>query len=111
MDQGREVAGRNPGRDILSGGGPLPCRCGLSHAPLRSDQKVGKTGEGPGKTDGYRFPGGSLMAEWMEKRGQDNPLYTGFDRLTEILRSYDVTYSLGDGLRPGCLSDAATGVR
>ena len=46
------------------------------------------------------------MAEWMEKRGEENPLYTHFDRLSEILHEYDVTYSLGDGLRPGCLADA-----
>jgi phosphomethylpyrimidine synthase len=49
---------------------------------------------------------GSLMAEWMEKRGEENPLYARFDQLTEILREYDVTYSLGDGLRPGCIDDA-----
>ncbi len=59
-----------------------------------------------GRKMGIVSRGGSLMAEWMEKRGEENPLYTGFDRLSEILREYDVTYSLGDGLRPGCLADA-----
>jgi len=50
--------------------------------------------------------GGSLMAEWMEKRGMENPLYQHFDRLIEILHRYDAVFSLGDGLRPGCISDA-----
>src|SRR5262252_1365120 len=50
--------------------------------------------------------GGSLMGAWMLARHQENPWYTHFDELSEIMRSYDVTYSLGDGLRPGCLADA-----
>jgi phosphomethylpyrimidine synthase len=50
--------------------------------------------------------GGSLIAQWMLVRHQQNPWYTHFDELSEILRAYDVTYSLGDGLRPGCLADA-----
>jgi phosphomethylpyrimidine synthase len=50
--------------------------------------------------------GGSLMGAWMLARHQQNPWYTHFDELSEILRTYDVTYSLGDGLRPGCLADA-----
>jgi phosphomethylpyrimidine synthase len=50
--------------------------------------------------------GGSLMAGWMIKHHQQNPWYTHFDELCEIMRAYDVTYSLGDGLRPGCLADA-----
>ena len=50
--------------------------------------------------------GGSLLAAWMHQRNEQNPWYTHFDELSEILRAYDVTYSLGDGLRPGCLADA-----
>jgi phosphomethylpyrimidine synthase len=50
--------------------------------------------------------GGSLVAQWMLVRHEQNPWYTHFDELSEILRAYDVTYSLGDGLRPGCLADA-----
>lgn len=50
--------------------------------------------------------GGSLIAQWMHTRNEQNPWYTHFDELSEILRAYDVTYSLGDGLRPGCLADA-----
>jgi phosphomethylpyrimidine synthase len=50
--------------------------------------------------------GGSLIAHWMIKHHQQNPWYTHFDELCEIMRAYDVTFSLGDGLRPGCLADA-----
>jgi phosphomethylpyrimidine synthase len=50
--------------------------------------------------------GGSLMAGWMVAHHQQNPWYTHFGELCEIMRKYDVTYSLGDGLRPGCLADA-----
>jgi phosphomethylpyrimidine synthase len=50
--------------------------------------------------------GGSFLIEWMIYNGQENPLYEHFDRLLEIAKKYDVTLSLGDGLRPGCLADA-----
>jgi len=50
--------------------------------------------------------GGSLMAEWMQLHGRENPLYEHYDRLLEIARTYDVTLSLGDGLRPGSIADA-----
>lgn len=51
--------------------------------------------------------GGSLIAAWMEHHGAQNPLYTRFDDICEIMRKNDVTFSLGDGLRPGCLADAS----
>ncbi|MBY0524309.1 MAG: phosphomethylpyrimidine synthase ThiC [Gemmataceae bacterium] len=50
--------------------------------------------------------GGSLMGAWMLAHSQENFWYTHFDELCEIMRAYDVTFSLGDGLRPGCLADA-----
>ncbi|MBN1880070.1 phosphomethylpyrimidine synthase ThiC [bacterium] len=50
--------------------------------------------------------GGSLLAQWMVKNKRENPLYEQYDRLLEIARNYDMTLSLGDGLRPGCLADA-----
>ena len=50
--------------------------------------------------------GGALMAEWMEYNGQENPLFEHFDLLLDVAEEYDVTLSLGDGLRPGCISDA-----
>lgn len=51
--------------------------------------------------------GGSLIAKWMMTHRKQNPLYTHFDDLCDIMRQYDVTWSLGDGLRPGCLADAS----
>jgi phosphomethylpyrimidine synthase len=50
--------------------------------------------------------GGSLMGAWMMAKNQENPWYTHFGELCEIMRAHDVTFSLGDGLRPGCLADA-----
>jgi phosphomethylpyrimidine synthase len=50
--------------------------------------------------------GGSFLLEWMIYNEKENPLYEYFDRLLEIVKKYDVTLSLGDGLRPGCLEDA-----
>ncbi|NGZ05613.1 MAG: phosphomethylpyrimidine synthase ThiC [Magnetococcales bacterium] len=51
--------------------------------------------------------GGALMAQWMLYHEQENPLFTHFDQLLKICQRYDVTLSLGDGLRPGCLHDAS----
>lgn len=50
--------------------------------------------------------GGSLLAKWMLVHGEQNPMYTLFDEICDIMRDYDVSFSLGDGLRPGGLSDA-----
>ena len=50
--------------------------------------------------------GGALAAKWMAVHGQQNPFFTHFDDLCDILHEYDVTWSLGDGLRPGSLADA-----
>jgi phosphomethylpyrimidine synthase len=50
--------------------------------------------------------GGSFLLEWMIYNEKENPLYEQYDRLLEIAYKYDMTLSLGDGMRPGCLSDA-----
>ena len=50
--------------------------------------------------------GGSLMFTWMTMNDRENPFYEYFDRLLEICQAYDVSLSLGDGCRPGCLNDA-----
>ena len=50
--------------------------------------------------------GGSIIFAWMEMTGKENPFYERFDELLEICRDYDVTLSLGDACRPGCLADA-----
>ena len=51
--------------------------------------------------------GGALLAAWMSENARENPFYEKFDEILEICRQYDVTLSLGDGLRPGCLADAS----
>ncbi|MEO0271136.1 MAG: phosphomethylpyrimidine synthase ThiC [candidate division WOR-3 bacterium] len=50
--------------------------------------------------------GGGLIAAWMFENKEENPLYKYFDRLLEIAREYDMTLSLGDGLRPGSINDS-----
>jgi phosphomethylpyrimidine synthase len=51
--------------------------------------------------------GGALHAQWMVHHRKQNPLYVHYDKILEVARKYDVTLSLGDGLRPGCLADAS----
>ncbi len=60
-----------------------------------------------GRVTGIVSRGGALMAQWSLEHHRQNPLYERFDELLEIARKYDVTLSLGDGLRPGCLADAS----
>jgi len=66
------------------------------HVPLACRRKMGIVSRG-----------GSLLAKWMEHNGRQNPMYELFDEISAIMLEYDVTYSLGDGLRPGCLADAS----
>ncbi len=66
------------------------------HLPLVGKRKMGIVSRG-----------GSLLAKWMVLHQAENPLYEMFDDISALFRDYDVTYSLGDGLRPGCLADAS----
>jgi phosphomethylpyrimidine synthase len=50
--------------------------------------------------------GGSIMAKWCLAHHRENFLYTHFERICEVMKKYDVSFSLGDGLRPGCIADA-----
>lgn len=59
-----------------------------------------------GRTTGIVSRGGSILAQWMEAHGKENFLYEHFDAICEIFKKYDVSFSLGDGLRPGSLADA-----
>jgi len=68
----------------------------MAHLPLTDGRKTGIVSRG-----------GSILAQWIEENGMENPLYTKFDEICEIFAEYDVTFSLGDGLRPGCLADAS----
>jgi phosphomethylpyrimidine synthase len=67
----------------------------LRHVPLTARRRTGIVSRG-----------GSIMAAWCLARHEENFLFTRFADLCEILRRYDVTFSLGDGLRPGCIHDA-----
>ncbi len=60
-----------------------------------------------GRVMGLVSRGGSLLAKWMIHHNKQNPMYELFDEISAIMREYDVTYSLGDGVRPGCLADAS----
>jgi phosphomethylpyrimidine synthase len=60
-----------------------------------------------GRITGIVSRGGSLMAQWMIYHHKQNPLYAHFDQICEIFKKYDVSFSLGDSLRPGCLHDAS----
>jgi len=51
--------------------------------------------------------GGAILAQWMAHHHKQNFLYERFDDITKIMAKYDVSYSLGDGLRPGCIADAS----
>ena len=51
--------------------------------------------------------GGSIMAKWMQDENRENPIFERFDDILKICAKYDVTLSLGDGMRPGCLADAS----
>lgn len=76
----------------------MTVHCGLlqRHLPLARKRLVGIVSRG-----------GGLLARWMAYHNRENPLYECFDDILEIARRYDVTLSLGDGLRPGCLADAS----
>ncbi len=50
--------------------------------------------------------GGSIMAKWCLSHHKENFLYTEFERICELMKKYDISFSLGDGLRPGCIADA-----
>ena len=68
----------------------------LKHIPLAMKRMMGIVSRG-----------GAIMAEWMLANNAENPLYTHWDEVLDILVEHDVTVSLGDGLRPGCLADAS----
>ena len=67
----------------------------LAYVPLTADRITGIVSRG-----------GSIMAKWCLAHHTESFLYTHFDEICEIMKAYDVSFSLGDGLRPGCLADA-----
>jgi len=67
----------------------------LRHVPLTAERLTGIVSRG-----------GSIMAKWCLHHHEENFLYTGFERICKVMQRYDVSFSLGDGLRPGCIKDA-----
>jgi len=67
----------------------------LRHVPLTAERVTGIVSRG-----------GSIMAKWCLAHHKENFLYERFDELCEVMKQYDVSFSLGDGLRPGCIADA-----
>jgi phosphomethylpyrimidine synthase len=59
-----------------------------------------------GRVTGVVSRGGAILVRWMKANNKENPLFTQFDQICDIFEKYDVTFSLGDSLRPGCLHDA-----
>ncbi|MGM0453668.1 MAG: phosphomethylpyrimidine synthase ThiC [Thermodesulfobacteriota bacterium] len=77
----------------------ITVHCGITRHSLRVLKDAGRL-------MGMVSRGGSLMAEWIYHHQAENPLYENYDRLIDIARTYDITLSLGDGLRPGTIFDA-----
>src|SRR3989339_1055351 len=77
----------------------ITVHCGVTKAVVNALKEQGRT-------TGIVSRGGSMHAAWIEGHKKENPLYEYYDELLEIVKPYDVTLSLGDGLRPGCGSDA-----
>ncbi|HMA77069.1 MAG TPA: phosphomethylpyrimidine synthase ThiC [Candidatus Krumholzibacteriaceae bacterium] len=76
----------------------MTVHCGLV---ARLSREVART-----RLAGVVSRGGSLLMQWMARNGKENPYFEHFDRLLDLLEEYDVSLSLGDGLRPGALADS-----
>lgn len=77
----------------------ITVHCGVTRSAIARLKKQGRATDVVSR-------GGSFLLGWMLHNQQENPLYEQYDRLLEIARRYDVTLSLGDGMRPGSLADA-----
>lgn len=78
----------------------MTVHCGVTQKALQALQEQGRITEIVSR-------GGAFIAAWMLRHQKENPLYDNFDRLLRIAKKFDVTLSLGDGMRPGCLADAS----
>lgn len=77
----------------------ITVHCGVTFASLERLKKEGRVLDVVSR-------GGAFLVTWMIANGKENPLYGDFGRLVEIAAKYDMTLSLGDGMRPGCIADA-----
>ena len=77
----------------------MTVHCGVTRAAVDRLRQQGRVADVVSR-------GGAFLIGWMLHNDSENPLYENYDRLLEIAREFDVTLSLGDGMRPGCLADA-----
>ncbi|MEO0122821.1 MAG: phosphomethylpyrimidine synthase ThiC [candidate division WOR-3 bacterium] len=77
----------------------ITVHCGITREAIRGMEKKRRV-------CGVVSRGGSMMIEWMKANNKENPLYEYYDRLLKLAKKYTATLSLGDGLRPGAISDA-----
>jgi len=77
----------------------ITVHCGVTQYSVEKIKKEGRL-------MGVVSRGGAILVEWMNYNKKENPLFEQYDRLLEIAKAFDMTLSLGDGLRPGCLADA-----
>ncbi|NQT82501.1 phosphomethylpyrimidine synthase ThiC, partial [bacterium] len=77
----------------------MTVHCGVTQSSLGALQNQGRV-------LGVVSRGGALLVDWMIENDAESPLYAQYDRLLDIVSEYDVTLSLGDGMRPGCIADA-----
>jgi phosphomethylpyrimidine synthase len=82
------------------------CEQGVDYVTLHAGLRLAHIPLTVRRVTGIVSRGGSILAKWCLAHHQENFLYTHFDEICEILRSYDVAVSLGDGLRPGSIADA-----
>ncbi|RZL21566.1 MAG: phosphomethylpyrimidine synthase ThiC [Rhodococcus sp. (in: high G+C Gram-positive bacteria)] len=82
------------------------CEQGVDYMTVHAGVRIGYIALTANRVTGIVSRGGAIMAAWCMHHRQESFLYTHFDELCEILRRYDVTFSLGDGLRPGSIADA-----
>ncbi|MGH8584274.1 MAG: phosphomethylpyrimidine synthase ThiC, partial [Gammaproteobacteria bacterium] len=79
---------------------------GVDYFTVHAGVRLGFVPLTAGRLTGIVSRGGSIMAKWCLAHHRESFLYTHFEAICEILRAYDVAFSLGDGLRPGCIADA-----
>ncbi|MDR1952477.1 MAG: phosphomethylpyrimidine synthase ThiC [Elusimicrobiota bacterium] len=82
----------------------ITVHCGITKASVEILNRQGRLA-------GVVSRGGSFLVKTINASGKENPLYEQYDRLLEIAKKYDVTLSLGDGFRPGCIFDASDGAQ
>ena len=106
VEQGRSIVQMDPellfrviGQQAEEGVDFVTVHCGVTMASVERLRQQGRIMDVVSR-------GGAFHLEWIICNGAENPLFTQYDRLIEIAKKYDVTLSLGDGMRPGCLADA-----